>query len=415
MRRGNWYTLDNTAKLMPSTTNNLNTNVFRLACTLKENVDPNLLQEALNAAVEEFPLFTYTMKDGIFWHYLEKSNIKPIVEEETKSPCARIDSGLLFRLSYYKMRINLEVYHVLSDGNGAMEFLKYIVCTYLSLKYNIETSEPINESSAYEKESDDFKKFDKSNYKIMAKSFAKAYKFKFQKKNDTCLDIIEAHMSVKDVKNEAKKYDTTVTIYLTAILIKNIIRNARVRDLKKPIGIALPVDLRHIFPSKTSRNFFYTITVQYKSNGVDDLNDIITSLKQQFEERLSKEYLQNLLNTFMIIQKIIFIRLIPNFLKDWLLSYISKIGKKGQSITLSNLGVIKIPKEYENHIAYFTPLMSCEDIQLTVASYKDELVLGFTSHIVNKELERNIIKDLQKITSKEIKIYSNMVGEKDEM
>ena len=137
MRRSNWYALDNSAKLMPSMTNNLNTNVFRLTCTLKESIDELVLQESLDIALDEFPLFLYTMKDGIFWHYLEKSDIKPKVELLKTNPCARIDNGLLFRLSYYKCRINLEVYHVLSDGNGAMEFLKYIVCTYLSKKYGI--------------------------------------------------------------------------------------------------------------------------------------------------------------------------------------------------------------------------------------------------------------------------------------
>ena len=38
MKRSNWYRLDNSAKIMPSTTTNLNTNVFRLTCTLLDNV-----------------------------------------------------------------------------------------------------------------------------------------------------------------------------------------------------------------------------------------------------------------------------------------------------------------------------------------------------------------------------------------
>ena len=39
MKRSNWYRLDNTAKIMPSTTTYFNTNVFRLYCTLSEDVD----------------------------------------------------------------------------------------------------------------------------------------------------------------------------------------------------------------------------------------------------------------------------------------------------------------------------------------------------------------------------------------
>ena len=56
MGKKNWYKLDNSAKIMPSTTTHLNTNVFRLVCTLKEDVDSKILQEALDnllAKVEE--------------------------------------------------------------------------------------------------------------------------------------------------------------------------------------------------------------------------------------------------------------------------------------------------------------------------------------------------------------------------
>ena len=134
MKRRNWYTLDNSAKIMPSTTTNFNTNVFRLSCTLLDDVDCKVLQEALDKTLIEFPMFLYTMKDGLFWHYLEKSDFKPLVSVENKEICSRIDNGLLFRVSYYKKRIHLEVYHVLSDGNGSMEFLKYLVCTYLNIK-----------------------------------------------------------------------------------------------------------------------------------------------------------------------------------------------------------------------------------------------------------------------------------------
>ena len=44
MKRSNWYRLDNTAKIMPSTTTYFNTNVFRLYCTLSEDIDKKLLQ-----------------------------------------------------------------------------------------------------------------------------------------------------------------------------------------------------------------------------------------------------------------------------------------------------------------------------------------------------------------------------------
>ena len=124
MKNRNWYALDNSAKIMPSTTTNLNTNVFRLTCTLTKDIDKKILQEALDKTLLEFPMYLCTMKDGLFWHYLEKVDYKPLVKEEKTHPCSNLNNGMLFRVSYYKKRLHLDVSHVLSDGNGSMEFFK---------------------------------------------------------------------------------------------------------------------------------------------------------------------------------------------------------------------------------------------------------------------------------------------------
>ena len=94
-----WYSLDNTAKIIPSMTTKINTNVFRLVCSLEENIDVKILNIALEKTLREFPMFLYQMKKGLFWHYLEKGNIKPQVEIDDKHPCSKIDNGLLSILS----------------------------------------------------------------------------------------------------------------------------------------------------------------------------------------------------------------------------------------------------------------------------------------------------------------------------
>lgn len=412
MRSKNWYTLDNSAKIMPSTTTNLNTNVFRLSCTLTKSIDAKILQEALDKTLIEFPMFLYTMKDGLFWHYLEKSDFKPLVKEENEAVCSRIDNGLLFRVSYYKKRINLEVYHVLSDGNGSMEFLKYLVCTYLNIKENLSLNIPLNDSSIFEKEKNDFQTFDKSSFKIDVKNVKRSYKLNFQKKDTIHHDIIEVHLSVNNLKKITKKYNTTITIYLTAVYIKSIIENIKVKDLKKPIGITIPVDLRNTFPSKTIRNFFYTFLVTYKASDKNvELSDIIISISKQFEKCLTKENLQKKINSFMLLEKILFIRIIPNFIKNFALKYFAIEGKKGQTTVLSNLGVVKLPNDYEKFISSFCALSSTEDIQLTVCSFNDNLVLGFASHFVNKNIERIFIREIQKELDNELKIITNVRGD----
>lgn len=414
MRRNNWYRLDNSAKIMPSTTTIFNTNVFRLYCTMKEDVDKNILQESLDKALIEFPMFLYSMKDGLFWHYLEESNYKPIVKEEFDAVCSRIDEEFLIRVSYYKKRINLEVYHVLSDGNGAMEFLKYLVCTYIKKKYKLKHEVIVNDSSVFEKEKDDFQTFDKSTFKFGIKKIKKAYKIRTKKKESFHHDVIEIHTSVKDVKEAAKKRNTKLTIYLTSLLIKSIIDAARVKDLKKAIGVTIPVDLRNVFPSKTSRNFFYTILVSYQPNGDNTVENIIEVVREQLKEQLDKENLQKKINGFMLLEKILIIKVIPNFIKDFALKFFAKYSKLNQTTVFSNLGLVKIPECYEEYIDYIGVVSSAEDLQLVSCSFKDKLELAFSSHYENKEIERNFVKYLKSDIKSKVTIVSNIGSDQDE-
>ena len=79
------------------------------------------------------------MRKGFFWYYLEKSDLKPKVKEEVDPPCLNLyirdRKTLLFQVVYYKNRINFEVFHALTDGTGAIQFLKELVKNYLILRY----------------------------------------------------------------------------------------------------------------------------------------------------------------------------------------------------------------------------------------------------------------------------------------
>lgn len=413
MKKRNWYALDNSAKIMPSTTTNLNTNVFRLTCTLTENINPKNLQIALDKTLIEYPMFLYVMKDGLFWHYLEKSEYKPLIKEEDDFICSKIKNGLLFNVTYYLKRINLEVYHVLSDGHGAMEFFKYLICTYLNIQKKLDLNIPLNDSTYFEKTKDDFKTFDKSKYRFDIKPQKRAYKLKLSKKETIHHDVIEMVLPVSEVKAIAKKYNTTITIYLTSVYIKSILSIMRIKDLKKTIGITIPVDLRSMFPSKTVRNFFYTFLSSYKASDKDEnIEDIIKVISSQFKEELTKENLQRKINNYMLLEKLLVIRIIPTFIKDIALKFFAREGKKGQTSVLSNLGVIKLPKEYYKYIDSINAVSSTEDLQLIVCSFNDKINLSFSSHLVSKDIERAFLKELQKEITSKVLVISNVGSEK---
>ena len=90
MARAKWYELDNAAKIVPSTAKGADTRVFRITCELKEDVDGALLQQALDRTVPDFPHFASVLRKGLFWYYLDSSNIRAVVQPENKPPCSAI-------------------------------------------------------------------------------------------------------------------------------------------------------------------------------------------------------------------------------------------------------------------------------------------------------------------------------------
>jgi NRPS condensation-like uncharacterized protein len=84
---------------------------------------------------------------GLFWNYLEYNKKEPIISKEDDIPCEVItykrNNNYLFKITYYKNKINLDVFHVLTDGVGASKFLKSIVYNYLSLKHKLKYKEPV--------------------------------------------------------------------------------------------------------------------------------------------------------------------------------------------------------------------------------------------------------------------------------
>ena len=97
----NWRKLDNAALVFPLVTGENDTRVFRFYCQLKEEVDSDILQQALDRTMEKYPLFQAVLRKGLFWFYLEHSHIRALVKPETEPPCSRLyipdKKSLLFR------------------------------------------------------------------------------------------------------------------------------------------------------------------------------------------------------------------------------------------------------------------------------------------------------------------------------
>ena len=389
-----WFKLDNAAKIFPPISNKKDPKVFRFTCILKENINKDILQEATDEALEYFPNFSSILKQGFFWHYLETTNKKPIVKEEKKEICSPLyrknKKKLLFRVNYYQNRINLEVYHAISDGTGALEFLKTIVNIYLNKKYNL-NNEIDYDASLEEKSADSFNKYYKSS-NTKNEVDERAYQIKGDKFDDFRFKVFTGTMSTKSVLALAHQYNTTLTGLIVGIYIWAIRENMSLKDKNKPIYIDIPVNLRKYFKSQTARNFFSVLKLKYK--GSDDLESIIKEVDTYLKEELKQTNLFKRMNKYATIEHNFLVRLVPLFIKNIILRFASYLSNKDLTTSVTNLGVIKLPDEIKDFVDSFEVYVSTDKMQMAICSYLDKLNISFTSVFISTDIIKDFYRKL---------------------
>ena len=136
-----WVRLDNAAKIYPAARRRNWSNVFRQSVTLFENVDTDVLKSALDITVKRFPSIAARLRKGVFWYYLQQIEFAPEIREEYSYPLTYMSNSEMrkcaFRVIAFNNRIAVEFFHSLTDGTGALIFLKSLVAEYLEQKYNI--------------------------------------------------------------------------------------------------------------------------------------------------------------------------------------------------------------------------------------------------------------------------------------
>lgn len=413
-----WHRLDNAAKIFPPTSSKSDTKVFRFSCELVESVDNILLQSALESAVEDFPSFRYVLKKGLFWYYLEQSNLCPLVREEDTPPCSTVYLNLktlLFDVTWYGNRINLEVYHALTDGTGAMQFLKTLVLYYLKLAHPDALGDVTGidyDASETQKMADSFNKYyDKSKNSQKIKKPV-AYQLKGAKETEWRLKIIEGTVSTRALINKAHEYDATVTVFITALLMRAIYAEMSVRDRRKPVAISVPVNLRNYFASKSIYNFFSIVDVKYNFyNNNDSLEDIIKAVKEGFTERLNEEYLQNRLNQLIGFEHNFLARIVPLVIKNLVMNAVYSISMREITAAVSNLGKVLMPNEAKPYIRLFDVFSSTKKLYICMCSYEDNMNISFTSPFISTDIQCGFFRQLRQMGI-EVEIAANSLRKK---
>ena len=390
-----WIKLDNAATIYPATIKRKYASMFRLTITLTENIDKTILKEALKNILKRFPTFNYSLKQGFFWCYLQKIKKDPKIDSDSKNPMVRknFDKNYLFRVRVHKNRIAIEYFHALTDGTGGMTFLLSLTAEYLRIKYNLKIKyndlilNPF-ESPKDEEIKDSFLKYAKKSGALEHEN--KAYHIKGTNEKDNIINIVTGIININELKKISKKYNATITEFITSLLILSIEEMDNTDN--KEIKISVPINLRNIYESKTLRNFSSYLNVGIKKDKYYTLDEIIKIIKKQLKEMKNEKRINARITGNVNLTKNFFIRRIPMFIKKHIMSYIEfKMGDGYITTTLSNLGYINLDeniKEYVTDMNFILGNSRGKSGSVTMIGYNDKLYITFSRKIKESELER---------------------------
>ena len=422
MMEKTWLKLDNAAKIYPAAKRRRWNNLFRISITLKEPIDKEILQSALDVTVKRFPSIAVRVRRGVFWYYLEEIPKAPNVRQDTCYPLSRMPFNDIrkcaFRVLYYENRIAVEIFHALTDGNGGMIFLKTLVAEYLSQKHGITipSNSGVLDRSEEPSDAELEDSFLKNEGNVSSgRQESNAYRLKGIHENDGFLHLTSGVMDVNQVLQIAKSYNVTLTELITSVMIASIIeiQNEKVpnRNLQKPVKVLVPVNLRKMFESISLRNFVLYITPGINPRMGDySFEEITKIVHHKMGIELNNKHMSSLITANVKAEKILLLKIMPLFIKNIALKTVyNMVGEKKSCLTLSNLGVVKLPEEmsqYVERVDFVLGIQATGTNNCGVLSFGDKLYINIIRNIKEPTLEHRFFNYLKKL-GLNMKIESN--------
>lgn len=415
-----WLKLDNAGILFPGQNSGKWSNIFRCSVELKEDVDPELLQQALNNVMPRFPGLGVRMRHGIFWYFLEKNPLPaPTVRADIQNPCYRVkykeSDRFLFRVYYHGKRIAVDLFHAITDGYGNATLTFTLVAEYLRLKGNNipygGIVKDIHELPPKKELEDAFPKFatSKGNASVVDPRTYIPSGTRVPKHN---VNLTSGTMSFAAVHKLAKSYGVTVTEFFTALLLDiHCKRQLKEGKRLKPVAVQVPINLRNVYPTETLRNFSICLKVTVDPRlGEYSFEELLQQAALQLRLARDEKKINATITKNLHFEKNPVLRVMPLPIKDFALTIATVLtAEKMTSAYLSNLGPVKLPEEMLPHMEkiIFTPGPGLHTAaRCGMATLGDNLVFTFANILQEADIEREFFTSLVKMGI-HVKIESN--------
>lgn len=408
-----WVRLDNAAKIYPAARRKNWSNVFRQSVTLYEQVDIKVLERALEVTIKRFPSIAARLRKGVFWYYLQQLEAPPEIREEQSYPLVFMSGEEMrkcaLRVIVYRNRIAVEFFHSLTDGTGALVFLKTLTAEYLERRYEI--SIPCEDGVLDRKQQPSAEEMEDSFLKhngavAASRRSVDAWRIKGEVEKDGFLNLTCFTLPVKEVLERAHKQGVTLTTFLSAVMMKALL-NLQAEKVpyvhkRKRIKLLIPVNLRNLFESKTLRNFaMYTIPELDARLGEYTFEEICSVIAHKMGAEITAKHMSTVIATNVKDERNTLLRLVPLPIKNMVMKAVfESVGERKSCLTLSNLGLVKMPdimRKYIQRMDFILGVQASAPYNCGVLSFNDTIYINFIRNIKEPLLERHFFAVLQEM------------------
>lgn len=400
-----WDRLDNTAHLFPVIAGESMSNVYRISVTLTELVNRDLLQQALDMVLPKFDGFNLRLRQGVFWYYFEENGKPaPRVREESAFPCRYIrqnkNHSYMFRVTYYKYRINLEVFHVLTDGMGGINFLKELTYQYLRLahpKLREKVGDSLSSDTSLNREDSFLKNYKHSSQK--GYQTKRAYLLKGEKLPPGEFGVMHGYMKIPELKKVCHAYGVSINEYLVAVYVWSVYTECmHGMPSERPVRVAVPVNLRPYFNSITTKNFFVMVSAEFHpTKEVYTFAEVLAIVRDNLRSQINREHLEKLFSYNVSNEKLLAARAVPLFLKNIAMKLVYTKSALANTTTITNIGNIGVDEAYRPYVEMFHAFLAMskgQHLKGTICSYGSMLVFSFSFDLKDVSVQRGFFRKI---------------------
>ncbi len=286
-----------------------------------------------------------------------------------------------------------EAGHVLLTGDSAGG---NIVLDYLKRKYpgKLDDINVLSGASEGDLNQDSYRQFFGSKKISHGSSKKNAFRPGGIKLPYNQLQFFEIHLPTSQILPRAKELKVSLTSYLGALWMLAIRDEMPPRKRDLPVTISLPVNLRNYYPSKTARNFFNSVNVTHIFDSEITLEELAKEFDVELKSQLTEENVKKQMDIFETMEYVAFVRIVPLFIKQWVVRYFTRKSGRKVTMTFSNMGVQKPPEMLGGFIENYSGFCSTNTLFSTMFGYGDKLTLGVSSAYTNTGVVKNFVRSL---------------------